>query len=246
MSLQNEALKCMSKGKIAGSGTPTHQIIQFYQPIFDKLFFLGSLKGQLQIFATGTPAQIAGNLGWTQRDHRDASKANITVNTLIDYGNTRTMSRIGTVLHEMIHAFLIIYGLPQYMSDPRFRRFSGTGYTEDGVAWQDIAYALEKAFRDPILMDVKLPPGRDISLWTEILQLQARGKKIDPKRRGLAHLGQKGDRNPRNFGCSTMPPIPGRKMIPAGIGMPGKLLVIYFNGKKVRKTPLQVQPCKMS
>jgi hypothetical protein len=95
-------------------------------------------------------------------------------------------------------------------------------------------------------MDVKLPLGHDISLWTEILQAQSRGKRIDSKRWGLPHLGQKGNRNPGNFGCSTMPPIPGGKMIPVGIGMPGQPFVIYVNGNKVGKMPLQGQPCRMS
>jgi hypothetical protein len=118
--LQNEALKRMSKRHIVGSGTSTRQIIQFYQPIFDKLFFLESLKGQLRISATGQPTHLVGNYGWVQPDARDAGKANIAVNTLFDDGKMRTLFHIGTVLHEMIHAFLMIYGLPQYLRDPRF------------------------------------------------------------------------------------------------------------------------------
>jgi hypothetical protein len=37
-SLQIEALRATSKGRVLGSGKSTYELIKFYQPIFDKLF----------------------------------------------------------------------------------------------------------------------------------------------------------------------------------------------------------------
>ena len=115
---------------------------------------------------------------------------------------------MGTLLLEMIHGFLLIYMLPRYNKEPRSLN-NGHGYTGHGSAWHDITYALEKSFGYFTLMDVKLPMGRDVALWGEMVQAQARGEKIDPSKRGL---GQNRRKNPGNISCSTC--MPGGKINP--------------------------------
>lgn len=218
-SLQKEALRATSKGQVLGSGKSTYELIKFYQPIFDKLFFLGSLKGRLKVTATGKWANREGNYGWANFDSQRRDKAKIAVNTMMDNGQNRILRHMGTSLHEMIQGFLLIYMVPRYNKERRLFN-NGHGYTGHGSAWHDIAYALEKASDHSTLMDIKLPMGRDVALWGEMVQAQTRGEKIDPNKWGL---GQNRRRNPGNMSCSTC--MPGGQLNPGGQLIPGGQMI---------------------
>jgi hypothetical protein len=73
----------------------------------------------------------------------------------------------GTLLHEMIHAYLYLFMLPK---KTRTKKFEADGRTGHGLAWQDIAYVLEKRTNSSNM--IRLPDdldlGRDISLEFEL------------------------------------------------------------------------------
>lgn len=207
-SMQKEALKEAGKS-IPANNVSTRDIILFYEPIFDKLFFFGSLKGRLNITASGKWTFSEGNYGWTAPKTRRPDMAKIVINTLAPGTQKRVLDHMGTLIHEMIHAFILIYALPQYTYNMAYQNFANDGYTGHGVAWHDIAYALEKAVTDPTLWGVKLWLGRDNSMQAELRAAQQTGERIDPSRWGLGHLGGNA-RQPSNhpdsgFFCSRIP-----------------------------------------
>jgi hypothetical protein len=174
--LQKSALEDFRRVKLVPAGTSTYKIAKIYMPIFDRLFFFKSLRGRLHIIPTGKYSKKT--YGWTEDTSNN--KAKIVVNTSWEDGKTRVLKHIATTLHEMIHAFLLIYMLPYYRDERP--SFYGDGYTGHGAAWQDIAYALETAVNDPRFLDLKLDLGRGTALRGEINKAS---ELIDPARWGL-------------------------------------------------------------
>jgi hypothetical protein len=174
-SLQKSALKDFRRVKIVPAGTSTNEIAKIYMPIFDRLFFLGTLQGHVSI----SPSGQFSNTCYGYTDDISQDQAQIVVHTLFEDGETRVLKHIATILHEMIHAFLFVYMHPQYLESPNFH---GDGYTGHGESWQDIAYALDKATSDPGLLNMKLQMGRDTALKGEMRKTSER---IDPARWGL-------------------------------------------------------------
>jgi len=70
---------------------------------------------------------------------------------------------VGTLLHEMIHAYILLFL-------KRDRVLELEGKTGHGFVWQEIAYALTIAINDPSLINFhhKLDLGRDDSLMYEL------------------------------------------------------------------------------
>jgi len=196
--LQQKALKDYETAKTLALGTSTEKLAELYEPIFDNLFFLGTLKGRVKVTASGKPSKKV--YGYARTDSKYPDRAKIVVNTLYDDGYGRIIKHVATLLHEMIHAFLLIYMARTYYWLPaRFN--NGRGYTGHGSAWHDIAYALEQAVTR--LMGVNLEMGREISMWTELQKAKWRGEKIDPSKWGLS--GNKYGR-PGKIACSTFNP----------------------------------------
>ncbi|KAN0090121.1 hypothetical protein V8E51_018700 [Hyaloscypha variabilis] len=137
-SLQQQALRAFRNVGIVPDETSTRQIIRIYEPIFDKLFFLGSLEGKLSITATGDPATRSD-----EKIHGMAfpatDGADIELNIHGEGGQQRILQHVATLLHEMIHAFFMVYMLPKYYREKTFRSY---GYDGHGQYWHDIAYAL--------------------------------------------------------------------------------------------------------
>ena len=181
--LQQKALKDYETAKTVALGTSTKKLAELYEPIFDSLFFLGTLKGRVKVTASGEPTEFSGAYGYARADSKYPDRAKIVVNTLYDDGLGRMLKHVATLLHEMIHAFLLIYMARRYHWLPAYFN-NGRGYTGHGTAWHDIAYALEQAVKR--LMGVHLELGREISMWTELQKAKRRGEKIDPSKWGLS------------------------------------------------------------
>jgi len=155
--------------------TSTRQIIRIYEPIFDKLFFLGSLQGKLSITATGDPA-TRGDEKIHGMAFPATDGADIELNIHGEGGRQRILQHVATLLHEMIHAFFMVYMLPKYYREKTFRKY---GYDGNGQYWHEIAYALEKAVNG--LGGVQLDLGRSRAIWREM----AKGERIDPRKWGM-------------------------------------------------------------
>ena len=72
---------------------------------------------------------------------------------------------VGTLLHEMIHAFLGPWGCAFPDCQKSWETMGKTGH---GCVWQDIALALETAARDPNLLDLDVALNRDFALASEL------------------------------------------------------------------------------
>jgi hypothetical protein len=105
----------------------------------------------------------------------------------------RVQDYVGTLLHEMIHAFISIYSQrgDGYCPD--------RGYTGHGLAWQFIAHAAEQAVGDPKLLGLQLNLGRGTSLYLEmyvteeysgVTGLDGPGQLMDPERWGFKRIDE--------------------------------------------------------
>ena len=82
----------------------------------------------------------------------------------INNSERRCLLRIGTLLHEMVHAFLRIYRTPTIPH----KEFLLTGWTGHASAWQEAAHAVEVASKDPGLLDLRLDLSRKRSFIYEL------------------------------------------------------------------------------
>ncbi|KAE9366251.1 hypothetical protein N431DRAFT_352501 [Stipitochalara longipes BDJ] len=178
-SLQQRALRDFRNVGIVSNSTSTSQLIRTYEPIFDKLFFLESLEGKLDITATGDPADQGS---YIEDGNAVTAKvgAKIEINTQRDRGQYRILTHIATLIHEMIHAFLSVYMLDKYRYETD--SFNGIGYTGHGGYLQDMAYTIDKAIQS--LMGLTLDLGRECAIWQEMQE--ASGERIDASKWGMS------------------------------------------------------------
>ena len=81
---------------------------------------------------------------------------------------SQRVAMLSVLLHEMIHAFLLLYSCPlKCQFDPR-----SSGHTGHAGAWQDAAYAVEKACNDSGCLGVDIDLGR---LWCLKFEMEATG-----------------------------------------------------------------------
>jgi hypothetical protein len=161
-----------------------------YFRVFEQLFFGGRLW--MNCVLVVSPDFKEGVKGICRPD----AKIGKCVITLYNMRGTtfeqRVQSYLGTLLHEMLHAYLVLYVRGEY--DPHPGCHLGVGHTHHGVAWQNIAQALEQAVNDPKLLGLQLDLGRQNSLDHELYYTEERngfmgvdkpGQSMDPKRWGL-------------------------------------------------------------
>jgi SprT-like family len=163
-----------------------------YFDLFDQLFFFGSLQKYCKVVLS--PDCNEGSKG----DFRYDEKSNDCIITIYDTlpestFEDRVQDYVGTLLHEMIHAFISIYSQrgDGYCPDH--------GYTGHGLAWQFIAHAAEQAVSDPKLLGLQLDLGRGSSLYLEmyvteeysgVTGLDGSGQVMDPERWGFKRIDE--------------------------------------------------------
>jgi hypothetical protein len=79
----------------------------------------------------------------------------------------RRIRQLGTLLHEMTHAFLELYSC--FCQDCR-RKLKHLGPTGHGFAWQDAAFAIELAANDPSFLNLPVELGRYAALRTDLAE----------------------------------------------------------------------------
>ncbi|TGO75241.1 hypothetical protein BELL_0225g00060 [Botrytis elliptica] len=153
-----------------------------YIDIYDKLFFFGSL------FATG---RVTYRVAWMEENEvenslatttphfdQDASDRKVT-DSVIDLFveadpkyTTQEQVRewLGTLAHEMLHAFMFTFGCLNCHMPPEQLTVAGHGH-----AWQDAAYEIEVACERLLTNNVDV--GRWVSLYCDVLN----GKMPMPK-----------------------------------------------------------------
>ena len=123
----------------------------FFVDVFDDYFFLGSLRGYISVQVTDeTPANSAW-VGLTTSKVKSIPsgrppQVQIELKRLPDRLWTRELVQefLDTLLHEMSHAFLMIYSSPTgYLGDWPCRRILETeGLTGHGPCWVMVAEAI--------------------------------------------------------------------------------------------------------
>ncbi|KAF8849037.1 hypothetical protein BDZ45DRAFT_697895 [Acephala macrosclerotiorum] len=156
-------------GKINAHYTD-EKVLGAYATIFDDLFFFGSLFPRCRIFLVKGKREETPNLrGHTT--HQEINKlkrkapffekhleTEITIIKLPERDRpARLRNYLGTLLHEMIHAFLEIWGC---CIEGCYDLWQQQGVRGHGYAWQDAASALEFAVQDRELLGLKLDLGR--------------------------------------------------------------------------------------
>lgn len=149
-----------------------------YKTLFDRLFFFGSLrphvkcvmqkpKGAEEHLMGRTDQDKSYQLKWSYPFHEKRMEVCITL------FRTKTKSRperlkeyLATMLHEMIHAFLDIWGC-RY--EGCYNVWQRQGVKGHGHAWQDAALAIELAVADKSMLGIELDLGRQKSLAVDIV-----------------------------------------------------------------------------
>ncbi len=106
---------------------------------------------------------------WTEKDISDE--------------RARRLDQLGTMIHEMIHAYLEIYSCPY---KPCKERLSNAGKTGHGFAWQDAAFAIATATADISYLNLPIELGRCRGMVIE-LRASKETRNLDFKRWGMGH-----------------------------------------------------------
>jgi hypothetical protein len=162
-----------------------------YQILFDDMFFFGSLQKRCQHFlddAVGKEIHVQGQTirdtaydraykikleGWFHRnwdrwcDNERPLEVEITIFRTEDKNRPRRLKAyLSTLLHEMCHAYLDLWGC---RFEGCYNVWEKQGVKGHGHAWQDIALAVEIAAADPNHMKLHLDLGRENSLAIEMV-----------------------------------------------------------------------------
>jgi len=151
-------------------------IILAYFKLFDELFFQGRLGSICKLKFEHQRPGDASLLGHTDilitsdcgNGHYKLKHCNILLfDRKHDYRRPRErlLDCLGTLLHEMCHAFIGIWGCTDTMCKTKIENRGKRGH---GFAWQDIAYSVERACRDPGFLGLSLDLGRWQSLEKEL------------------------------------------------------------------------------
>ncbi|RDL40276.1 uncharacterized protein BP5553_00255 [Venustampulla echinocandica] len=161
---------------------PDEEVIVLYFHLFDDMYFFGSLAPRCDIILAPEEAKDLGYNG----KHESYKMWNIKRNNFIcirPYRRKRseiTLYRretetpfrwqrlhmyLGTLLHEMTHAFFMLWACKH--KDCGAGTWEKMGLYGHGCLWQDIALALEMAVKEyPICLDLTLT--REIALAREL------------------------------------------------------------------------------
>lgn len=153
---------------------PDGKVLAAYFELFDRLFFFGSLNGLCAI--TRSPRISSKN----DFDGRTFYKENMGENNTpgavfrgdlicdiiistqdLPSRYERLRRYIGSLLHQMLHAFFQLWTCPRPHC---FDKVYTNGEHRHWRIWQEVAFALEDAARDPSLLNLDLYLNRE-RLW---------------------------------------------------------------------------------
>jgi hypothetical protein len=161
--------KALLRGPLASTDLPRTKTKETFLTeilaIFDDLLFGSTVAARASLEFSGTRTPI---LSRTYGDTilEAGHRVTITVETMVGIGKTHTQRLwhyAGTLLHEMVHAYIDLYISPG-IRIPRFLAY--TGQTGHGFLWQDIAYTVETAFN--AMTGAKIDLGRQLDLVREL------------------------------------------------------------------------------
>ena len=161
------------------------EVLKAYVDLFDELFFFGTLSSPCTFQFIG--GREKGKFGAVEYEYKVVGKdlsgdllrlpplrekrCKLILYDRLPEENTRykrLRGYMGTLLHEMIHAFFKLWACDY---DGCSSTWDGIGQrsSEHGRAWQDVAYALENAVRDEKLLNLDLKLNRAAALALEVI-----------------------------------------------------------------------------
>jgi hypothetical protein len=165
--------------------------------IFDDLLFGSTVAARTSLEFSGTRTPILSRT-YGETILEAGHRVTITVETMVGIGKTHTQRLwhyAGTLLHEMVHAYIDLYISPG-IRIPRFLAY--TGETGHGFLWQDIAYTVETTFN--AMTGAKVDLGRQLDLGRELGQWpKADWRDVDTVSRWGLKPGGKRERISRRF-----------------------------------------------
>jgi hypothetical protein len=102
------------------------------------------------------------------RSHRTPLTIRIWEPTNLSSSQDRHVWKLEVLLHEMVHCIFGIYKCTDRNCKEDMKRFSLLGPSEHGACWQDAAYAVERAVRDPTFVGLDIELSRNMSLAREL------------------------------------------------------------------------------
>lgn len=133
--------------------------------VFDGLFFFNSLGPYCKLSFHGYYTKFLGTthrLPWGKRPVFIRIYRHIVVEDATEQSK-RVLYIAETVLHEMVHAYEVLFVATSW-------ELQATGKTGHGFAWQEIAYALEIAINDLLIIALpwKIDLGRKAAMMQEM------------------------------------------------------------------------------
>lgn len=132
-----------------------------YAHLFDSLFFANSLlhSGRLEIKISPKPHDESGLMGFTCPHPRKPNSKLIilyshTESRLAPSKIIRTL--LGTLVHEMIHALICLYGCQACQNDKSFEIMGHSGH---GKVWLDIASQVEASIKSKRMLGLDVDVG---------------------------------------------------------------------------------------
>jgi hypothetical protein len=156
-----------------------HKVLNAYIDLFDELFFFGTLTSRCTF--TFEYKRKDGKIGAVRTEYRVVRKdifglpikkekrCKIILYDRLPEENTRykrLRGYLGTLLHEMIHAFFRLWACDYDECSYTWDGIGNRG-SEHGCAWQDVAFALENAVRDEKLLNLDLKLDREAAFALE-------------------------------------------------------------------------------
>jgi hypothetical protein len=145
-----------------------HKVVRAYIDLFDELFFFGTLSSPVRFRLEHK--RIYGKFGAVRPEYSLGKRCKVVLYDRLPEENTRykrLRGYLGTLLHEMIHAFFRLWACDYDECSYTWDSIGKRG-GEHGVAWQDVAFALEKAVRDEKLLNLDLKLDREAAFALEL------------------------------------------------------------------------------
>ena len=164
-------------------------VIKVYFDFFDTLFYCGSLKKYCKVKLSSLSIKKLADLKWRAffwgsppKVHLVRVVIRIFRRDVITDNMTRRIFYLGSLLHEMTHAFLELYSCWYSPCRACLQHLGPTGH---GFAWQDSAYAVEKAANDLNFLNIPIELGCYDSLHFDLEEIKEHVPHLDLSRWGL-------------------------------------------------------------
>jgi hypothetical protein len=165
------------------------EVMKVYFDFFDELFYCSSLKKYCKVKLSSPSTENHANFkwraliwSWPPKAHLLSAVIRIFRRAEITENMTRRIFYLGRLLHEITHTFLELYSCWYTPCRECLQHLGPAGH---GFAWQDIAYALEKAANDSNFLNIPVQLDRYDSLLVDLDEIKEHVPHLDLSRWGF-------------------------------------------------------------